>query len=534
MMIPRPGRLQKFGASPSLPVVHVEAGSNIPRDPDALTLPETDLMWTLPNTFPMLRIDIRLRRDPNTSDELLRLAYPNATVLADDFRVMVTAYTSRFDRHFAVINKPLQYALLIVGIDSDRDSWFISRQPEDGFIWPEPGEPAGQSILIRHFGPIKTLEFFGGTPGQIGVFAAMRDALQIAGLPRPGMLVGNVESRGDVGGTGPYGMINTFSDKFPLPGDGFIEKADPEAMLVRTSTVEKWFAKRNKDQNFQPFNPFAPLVTNEPLSRSANDPINGEALLLASSAVTASFVDGLAMAVFEPFQAVFGSHLLCGEWDIHCSSQEHQTPQGPIRRSHFTGGDLSVSLQIPANYSWLPFVRTDQSQIYAFNRDWESMWNWLQAYQPAGYAPWTDYPTVPPPDSGSEVVQRLSLDVQSRVAREAALAAPDKPLMPSISISFRQRPDEPPGTQEQRIRTASTFMVRYMLNCCDLGAELFYLFAPAWNTGVPAAFDRNGNMIFIAVPGQLIRTSNYELVSEFNKRFRARTPYRNRVYRFGV
>lgn len=317
-MIPRPGRLRSVVGSPRLPEIHIETGGEIPRDPSGLPLGSIDEMWRESNTFPMMRLDVRQLREPVTAIEYAVMPpYPDGLAQGENLRIMVSAYVSRFDRHFAVNGKPMKYALLIVGLDSDVNSHFISRDPQDGYVWPQDGTQSSQAILVRTFGPSRTVEFFGNVGGQSGAFDRMRVALDTAGLPRPVMLLGNVESRGDVGGTGPYGLTGTLNPYFPAPGEGFIEKADPLAMLTRAKSVEKWFVTRNKDQNSQAFDPFAPLVTNQVTSGSPNDPINGEALMLANSAVTASFADGLAWALFEPFRTAFGSSLLCGEWDVH-------------------------------------------------------------------------------------------------------------------------------------------------------------------------------------------------------------------------
>ena len=521
--IPRQGRLRQSFGLPKLPEFHVETGGDLPRDPGLLPPGETDLLWDQPNAFPMMRIDIRARRDPPTSREyFIDPPYPTPAVVASDVsNIMVETYRQRFEARFAAIGKPLKYALLVVGLDSDANSRFISRDPQDGYVWPPPGGNANNSsILIRKFGPPESRGFFAGDDGLFMRLKANLDAHQPT-LPFPSMCLCNFESRGDVGGTGPYGLDGVgLNPAFPTPGNGFVESRvanDPDAMLTRLQTLAQWFAFRTLTQNFTTFDPFNPLVTTDVsgpiLGGSAVNPINRESLLLATAAVTASYVDGLALAVYEPFREAFGP-LPCGDWEVYAADQHHQTPFSPRANQHFLGTITGHQLQIPATYGGLPQLRDNNAPFFANDDDWDTIWHWLNAYQPAGYFPPATYPVDDPgPGVADERFLRLMVQVHTEVARQCRLADPDAALMPSVGLNYYT---------EQGAAAATPYFVRYMLNCCDLGAELFYVFAPSWNTGAGS------------LTGQQIRSRHYELVRDFNKAFRARIPFRNRMFRFGA
>lgn len=544
----RPGRLAVGVTSRSLPEIHVETG-NPPKPP--LELPPnpaglgavTDQLWDLRNTWPIMRLDIRWPRlesppaplsqegdeNPFASDRLSSDQTGNALA------TMVSATVRRFGARFASNLKPFQYAIMIVGVDTTRETvsnaTVLSRHTLDGYVWVNPPAVSNQSILYRPNGIQSCVDFFAGTMLTTGAFESMHAQLTTNSLPYPDFLLGDIESRGDIPATGPYGVTNGFWAGFPTPGNGFIESADLGQKLTRAITTEAWLTSRDKTQSGAALDPFAPQVTTTPPSRSPHDPVNIEALMLAFAAVTANFVDAMSESIFEPFQAVFGATKLCGEWDVYCATQNHQTPLLPKARQHFLGNDLSVSMQIPKNYSDLPSVRTDVNSLYSENINWDSVWNWLQVYQPAGYTLWTSYPLTPSPDPSSEVVQRVVLASQTQIVRAAARAAPSKQIMPSIGVGWTQSPDEPAGTQNLRMERSRPFMVRYMLNCCENGTRRFWLFAPDWNDGSVAVYNFAGQVIQSPVPGQLIRDNNYQLIKQFNGAYQARVPLRNRMWR---
>jgi hypothetical protein len=518
--IPRQGRIRRGFGALKLPEMHVETGGNIPKSITQLPPNESDPIWDLPNTFAMMRCDIRKYRNPADSNEWY-IAYPPPNEVASDIaNIMVETYRQRFEARFAAIGKPLKYALLIVGLDSDANSRFISRDPQDGYVWPPPGGDANNSsILIRKFGPQETRDFFAGDDGIFIRLKVNLDAHQPT-LPFPSMCLCNFESRGDVGGTGPYGLTGVFYSGFPSPGNGFVESRianDPDAMLTRSQTLAQWFVSRTLTQNFATFDPFDPLVTTDVsgpiLGGSAVNPINRESLLLATAAVTASYADGLALAVYEPFREAFGP-LPCGDWEIYAADQYHQTPLSPRANQHFLGAIPGHQLQIPATYGGLPQLRDNNAPAFANDNDWDTIWHWLNAYQPAGYFPPSTYPVNDPgPGVADDRFLRLMVQVHTKVARQCRLADPDAALMPSVGLNYYT---------EQEVAAATPYFVRYMLNCCDLGAQSFYVFAPSWNTGAGG------------LTGQQIRTRHYHLVRDFNNAFRARIPYRNRMFRFGA
>ncbi len=548
-VISRPGRLARTPCSVVLPQIHVEVGTNPPKTVGELPVAGPDFLWDLPNTWPMMRYEVRFRRVASPPAPLADegdYTFFNPFPASDECGVglvrMVSAYSRRFEKRFLDKFKPLEYAILLAGIDAENPRFeggppgqsgaiTLCRNVDDGYIWPNNGNRfTSQPVLFRPNGTAVCKSYFAGTASTTGAFESMRTALEAASLPLPSLLLCNIETRGDVSGYGPYGLTNQ-SAPFPTPGNGFVEVADGGQNLTRSQTLDAWRSVRTKNQDGGVLNPNSPLVTTAPTG-GRYDPVNWEALHLAASAVTANFADAMAEAIFEPFQAVFGADMLCGEWDVYCATQDHQAPLLPTKRLHLLGGDLSIGVQIPKNYCDVPAGRYNVNpDLYAQNLGWESLWNWLQVYQPAGYTPWTSYPSIAAPDPASEVVQRLVLDVQTQVVRACARAAPDKPLVPSISVGWRQSPQEPAGTDVRRRLECIPFLVRYMINCCLEGATAFYLFAPDWNDGSPADFDDAGNMTVTPITASAIRETNYQLVRQFNSEFAARVPYRNRMFR---
>lgn len=562
--VSRPSRLSQRQPSTRLPEVHVEAPNPKPPNELALSgesLPISDKLWDLTNTLPMCRVDTRdpAKRVPEfpdheEGDTTFRFTFPSPSGFVDDIAVVVvSAYTRRFGARFTAIGKPLKYNVLVVGPDATdprlpgrQNAVVISRSPDDGFEFDDEGRPSGGSILFRTNGAQQGRNYFagytppGGSPVP-GAFPLLKAALQAANLPLPAMCINNIETRGFVAGSFPYGFNNSTT----LPGSGFFESqilpvgGNPNPGLSRqltaSATLDDWLAVRGLKQDGTPFNQYAPTLNLSP--PSVQDPSNRFAVInLASSAVTANFTDALNTAIFEPFKITFGVAAPCGEWDIYCTTQDHQAPIYPLTRLFTEGRDLPIDRQVIKNYADLPFQQEVDPSLAAQSLDWQTAWNWLQVYQPAGFTPWTTYPTAPPPDLSSDIMQRVVLESQTRIARACAKAAPHIPLMPSIAIGgFIQLLTEPAGTQDRKRRAAIPYMIRYMLNCCALGAREFYLFAPDWNRGQPLPYQlTEGGPLYAPIPGQLIRDTNYELISGFNKRFKARLPMRNRMWRFSA
>lgn len=422
--------------------------------------------------------------------------------------LVVTTLRTRFADVNQQAVKELRYGLVIVGPDDGdniSDKW-ISRAPADGYI-----VGSNMMILFRDAGPPAARPFFQS------YFSSLASQLSAAGLPAPELLINDTESLGDSGVRTLYG--NT-QQSVPI-GDGYFETvlANPvehSRMITTTQNLKQWAGDRAFTQEGEQFDLFAP---DDPPAYDrafySRWPGSFERVSIVVDAARTNFVYALDHAIFQPFRAAFGADKRCGGWTFHCSSQEHQSPFLPVFRERRTDPDIPVQVQTPVHYGApeeIDFSLNGNPGLASTHPGWSSTWNWLQAYQPAGFIPWTTYPTAAPPGVTSPAFLRMTLDVQCRVADAASRAAPDKPLMPVIGLGDYVH------TQED-LERAVPYVVRYMVHAVERGAEGFWLFAPGWNDSGPT--------------GEFRRSRNYQLVKAFNGAMQARSPMRNRVRRFG-
>lgn len=492
------GRWRRVNPDRSLPTVDVEVGANLPADPESA-------IWLLPNTYPMVRIDSRHPRDLVSSDENTQATpNPSATSHAFGAAFVISTLIDRFSDIFAQILKPVRYVLMIVGPDdlagiSDKH---ISRSPLDGY------DPVANPVLMfRQAGPVATEDWF--EP----FFQLFRENLESADppLPLPSMLVTNIEAFGDTGAVGIYG--NT-SDGIPS-GKGVLElaMADQSGELIAQGvTLESWLTARTLTQRGQTYDPFDPDSTPEPYDRDKNArwPGHAERVNIFIEAVLTNYAYGLDRGIYRPFRAAFGVDVPCAEWDLYCSSQDHQVPHRPLSRLHRIEANdesgLPIQRQCPANYNDPPNLAYNSPPPDPLHPGWETTWNWLQASQPAGFTPFATYPTTPPPGLNADTYLRMVLDVGCQVLDQCALAAPDKLLMPSVALGE--------ANTQSDVDVLVPYMVRYMLHAVDRGAKEIWLFAPDWNT----------------IPFQ--RARNHQLVKAFNGAAQGRVPMRNRMRRY--
>lgn len=462
-------------------------------------------MWLLSNTYPMIRIDSRHPRNPVTSNENVQ-ATPNPSALIQSVGAafVVSTFVDRFSGVFEQIIKPIHYTLMIVGPDdgaaiSDK---FISRSPLDGYdVIDNP------VILFRQAGPVATEDWF--EP----FFALLRENLETADppLPFPSMLVTNIESFGDTGAVGIYG--NT-SDGI-APGSGVFEQAianQSAESLAPGVSLEDWLSARVLTQDGQTYDPFDPDSSPEQYDRSrgARWPGHAERVNIFVEAVLTNYAHALDRGIYQRFRSAFGADTPCVEWDLYCSSQDHQVPHRPFSRLHriegTDGQTLPIQRQCPANYNDPPNLAYNDAPPVPPHPGWETTWNWLQASQPSGFTPFATYPSAAPPGLNADVYMRMVLDVGCQVLDQCALASPDKPLMPSVGLGE--------ATTQSDVDVLVPCMVKYMLHAVDRGAREIWLFAPDWNT----------------IPFQ--RARNHQLIKAFNGVAEGRVPMRNRIRRF--
>lgn len=502
--VQRQGRFRRHSTPNSLPLVFVETGSNLPQD-------VSNELWVLPNSRFIVRVDTRLERDLITSDEnSFNIVNPIASTFAAQTAFVVDTLFQRYQSTLAVVGKAVEYALMTVGPDAPNSDKFITKDPTNGWV-----TNPGAASLFRGSGVDDTRDFV------LEAFDALKTELDNLGRPYPELLLLDLESIGDTVGGGPYGLDNVqwISPTFPTAGDGYMQLADTDRELAPFVGALKDFLGPNQlTQDNQSLDPFDPLVTTAPPSGNPainsvpGDPTNFEALFLATAACKVNFIAALDSAMAQPFAATFGVNVW-GEWNVFTETQLHQSPTWPRCRSHFFGTTGPFPRQVVINYSDTPnnyAYSALPDSTAATDIRWATPWNWLYAEQPAGFDPSQSYPTGGYPPIDDPALLRAALAVRTRQAQKAAVAAPDKPLLPAVAIG---------GTAAER-RAMIPFLVRYMVTCATLGAREFWLWAPDWNTGVTGV-----------ATAQEIRETNRNLVVAFNKRIKARCPRRNRIWR---
>lgn len=452
-----------------LPSVFAETEANLPAD-------TRESFWRLPNTFPMVRIDIRHDRDPATSNDLNNDRAVTPPLFRDATRIAVQGFVNRFADTFSEMGKPLRYVLLLVGFDSNNTALkWVSRHPNDSLSAPDRG------AIYQHNARAETLAFCEEA------FTLARAALEADELPLPDMVLTSVEPVGDAAG-GP----GVTTRPYEPGGTGYLEQAiAADDGLTLDQKLSAWLQQRTVDQNGQPRGPYH-------LALFGPHPLNREHAGLAFDAIHASSTTTLQEAVFAPAKATFGPDLPCGEWALHANDQpiEAQTPilPGIGGRLHTLNGYFPLDLQIPANYGEFAIIRPDNSAGPTLqpHPDWEVLDRWLAEYAPI--------------DTGPDRYRDAVFNFRFQILRACAHAKPTARLMPSIAINAGA------GVFDEADAYIPYF-VDYMLDATRLGAREFYFFAPDWNAD-PA-----------------LRAKAAEFIAAFNGAFIARQTPRNRMVR---
>jgi hypothetical protein len=421
-----------------LPTIWVETGP-LPSDPEGE-------MWALPNTQPLVNIDLRQPVYRAGQDPRLVTPSPQATAayVSDEVRAWRDAFAPRF----ALYGKRLRIGFVVKGPDTeygDTTLW-LAKHPDDG------GDPAYAVPLHIHGRDYMRAWSDSAWP-------VVRNRLVSDGLPLPELFLTDFES-----------LFDSAFDAYRLDGHGWFEDireaAREEAGLPNVSNyhmgggvvLKDWLASRTTDLSGQPLPPYNFFVNNH-----RNHPVNNDLIAVPGALAEMSFLESLRYALAEPVKAAFGQEVLCGEWQLYCDSRLSRTVIKPFdKRRYFRYGLHAVDLQIPQNYG--PdqyYIRDNQPD----NEGWGTVNNWLKWFQLEGLA-------------GSRA-WRAFTEIHEGLARGSARAVGGHRLMPCTGLEASV-----PYTEEL-LQEVEDWFAGYLISCTRAGAKHVWMFAPGWNSGSP-------------------------------------------------
>lgn len=446
------------------------------------------------------------------------------------------AFIETFGPIFEAYEKPLRFAMLILGIDSNDGALYLARNPGDGGVPEGDSPPTGAPITGR------SVFFHFQGRHQVGlIMTAWAKALQVrlteAGYQSPEMIVSDFESISDVVRTAyrenSIPINDVERDTWYFRRQGWYEAFDgrelnapafafspapvyAQYMLDDGRSLATYIATRQQTIVGTPFT--------HDYSTTTLDPANHYSTQLATVALDMSYRRSLGEAVFGPLKDVFGPRLLTGEWNSLTSSVDYayRGKPGPywnyLHEGAFGGpasapgpSTLGPDVQIPVNYG---------NGGGVFDRDdtdlplpWSTVTTWKYFYGLDGEFLANDLTAF-----------RFIWDK----VRAGTLSRPDRPLFPCVGLDGYLKSAHYTESPENTAALQSMF-VRYMYSCTVYGAVGFWIYAPDLNNGFTTG-PRDNPPNYTMSP-ETYRAQYTNLLDAYQKAVRAGRVKRNRVCR---
>lgn len=491
---PFPGRIRRNAGAFPLPVFWIETGETFAGSFSEFV---DHPIWALPNTYPFMPIDTRVRvvTGVGRTFEFTRTPMP-PEVFADTVQDRIEQYQATYGPVFERIGKPMRYAFTLVGPDAPFDSpLWVTRHPQDvGFYgrprpWmypPERLEGRSRTRIRRN----RTYQGLSPRPGADGLgtpgrasffhhearkatrawateaFAAARARLDSLGLPHPEILVTDLESASQQ----PKYAYSVYDHVEPLvtPAvtswferlvrDHPVVPQDHAYDLDGGSTFNDWLAARTTRLDGTPLPPHNPHFY-------AVHPAEHDLGMLVAAARDMSYARSLSYAIFEPAKAAFPG-VKCGEWGLCGDGRALPSQVRPGLFRYWKAGSFGLDFQIPANYP-LSFVFDETRPFADPDPRWHLPANWTSQVRPK--------PTAER-DHQSNLEQQSSVD-------DGASRSTAAEIFPSTAVTGLLSSGELDVGLLPLIE-------RVMRTVIHMGAEHIWVFAPSFNSpgsGIPTA-----------------------------------------------
>lgn len=402
-----------------------------------------DSLWQLPNTFPMIRWDIRARNQPegwSYNDATYDIAASAAS------NVIRTKWVWDSLTPYWPAGKPKRYAVLVAGPDLPTTPVNLCRHATDS-IAANIGSP------FPIVGTAQTKTYFQG------VYPATADGLQLQGLPRPVRCFTDMENEGDAHGASPTIWPIMLADARASNATAF----DGEQSLAT------WAAAHGTTNTGA-----AIPAYNGAVYDPAYHPDNWHYAQRCRAAIRRAGMRAVSVAMYDTYTATFGQ-VPFGDWAVLCGSVPGQVQFRPYQTWYQGVYYGSASMVSPVMYGGPMELRFDgDGSRTANDTRWETQQNWA-AYM--GFAvPTTavDYMTL----GGATLLQNV---------QQLRAATPGREIVPSVSQVYVGRnggtgnPINDTRANTATLKAAAAVQLgRAMARAFNAGASAFWLFESSW------------------------------------------------------
>lgn len=419
-----------------------------------------DPLWQEPNTFPMLRVDIRWRYE----DDGTR-TYFGGHISAADFGRSVANRVGWFWGAVAATwptGKPRRYALILVGFDYVDSDLYVGQHTDDRY------GPAQASAWSDNAAAESR-------PYMQACWADARSRLASGNLPMPARLFTNIESMGDI-----HGSVKNIWEWM---------EADPRwrtSPIGTALTAEDWAAAHATNAAGDPIPAF-----NDGEFGASYSPKNWDYAHRCLALVQRGYLYAIERIICEPFRAVFGARP-CGEWNFMTGTRSAPVLFRPNQHEYQHDG-ASQSMIIPASYASPRTWRGREPTFTADDARWETLENYAAAF---------------PPEGATDTLTTWALARAVTAAQVAQLrAAASAEIVPSVGQWSVGRVDEELDKDAEADKAAfAPYLAGLIADAWRRGATAFWLFEPYWPT---AAEDRAAVAAYVAQANARIRSGDF-------------------------
>ncbi|HMN40423.1 MAG TPA: hypothetical protein PKE29_06220 [Phycisphaerales bacterium] len=458
----RNGRLKHSFGAPPIPLIWVEIGDEIVPNPD-------HEIWSLPNTYPLLTLDMRRGRQSNGDEQIFHSEDITPESLANLAQQMTEEYVDAFAPLCRRVGKPLRVAWLVKGFDASPGdtTLFVTEDPYDcGLPGPvnTPGDP-----MIRP----RSILFHARARQHIrtwaeACFAEVADRLVTNELPPPELVVTDIESspvleqafRCNWAVLADRNILGWFEDgkikaeRIPELGDDYVFDGGP--------TLSEWIASRTTLLDGSDINPSDPSDPAAAFQRGQpqDSPENFDVSQWATAAGQMSYLETLRYGLYEPIKVALGTSVKCGEWALFTDSRAYPINLWPEFFTFWKYGVFGADVQIPVNYGdrLAYFIKDSHTP----GTSWPTVTDWLNHLQLNGVA-----------GNSRDLINEA---VCSGMVRAAARSNTSRQLLPSVSIVA------PGNVVQPYVDEMLPHLLNFMRHSAQLGAAGFWVFAPTLNT----------------------------------------------------